>query len=254
MTEEAPVPSRLALVFKKRREELNMTQEDVARRVTERLAPPKKLTQQTYAAFEKGKSQSSKHSTIIADVLALPIAVVLETNLPNGFRPIAHASKSNASLIAPHLLVWDEKPPLYDEVEVPLFKEMELPGDSGHSKIQECGSVRLRIGQSTLSELDITADSIICAQVSGTSMEPVIPHGSTVGIDTSRKTVKDGDIFALNHNNQLRVRMLYRLPFGGLRIRSFNRDEYPDEEYSAERIRSEEISVIGRVFWYSVLR
>jgi hypothetical protein len=37
-----PAPSRLALVFKKRREELNMTQEDAARRVTERLAPQKK--------------------------------------------------------------------------------------------------------------------------------------------------------------------------------------------------------------------
>ncbi len=254
MTEETPAPSRLALVFKKRREELNMTQEDVARRVTERLAPPKKLTQQTYAAYEKGKSQSSKHSTIIADVLDLPIAVVLEANLPNGFKPIESASRSNASLIAPHLLVWDEKPPLYDEVEVPLFKEIELPSDSGRSEIQECGTVKLRIGQATLSSMNISAEKIICAQVSGTSMEPVIPNGSTVGIDKSRKTLKDGDIFALSHNNQLRVRILYRLPLGGLRMRSFNRDEYPDEEYSAERVKSEAIVIIGRVFWYSVLR
>lgn len=254
MTEQTPAPSRLASVFKKRREELNLTQEDVARRVTERLAPPKKLTQQTYAAFEKGKSQSSKHSTIIADVLKLPIGIVLEANLPAGLKPIESASRSNASFIAPHLLVWDEKPPLYDEVEVPLFKQVEFSGNSGRSEIQECGTVRLRIGQSTLSEMDISANCIICAQVSGTSMEPVIPNGSTVGIDTSRTTLKDGDIFALNHNGQLRVRMLYRLPLGGLRMRSFNRDEYPDEEYSAERVVSEGIVIIGRVFWYSVLR
>ena len=85
-------------------------------------------------------------------------------------------------------------------------------------------------------------------------MEPVIPDGNTVGIDKGKTSVRDGDLFALRHNNQLRVRMLYRLPIGGLRMRSFNRDEHPDEEYSDERIKAENIEILGRVFWYSVLR
>ena len=33
------------------------------------------------------------------------------------------------------------------------------------------------------------------------------------------------------------------------RLRSFNRDEHPDEEYTAQDIQDQEISVIGRVFW-----
>lgn len=61
-------------------------------------------------------------------------------------------------------------------------------------------------------------------------------------------------MFAINHNNQLRVKILYRLPRGGLRMRSFNRDEHPDEEYTDEQLRSENIVILGRVFWYSVLR
>ncbi|MEE5082072.1 hypothetical protein V2K58_21335 [Pseudomonas alliivorans] len=52
----------------------------------------------------------------------------------------------------------------------------------------------------------------------------------------------------------MRVKMLYKLPSGGIRMRSFNREEYPDEEYSERRIELEEIKIIGRVFWYSVLR
>lgn len=52
MTKNLPTPSRLALKFRARREELDLTQADVATRVTALLAPPKKLTQQVYAAFE----------------------------------------------------------------------------------------------------------------------------------------------------------------------------------------------------------
>lgn len=256
MTEQAPAPSTLAVIFKARREELNLTQEDVAKRVTERLRPPKKLTQQTYAAFEIGKSQSSKHATVIADVLDLPMGIVIETLSPGTFQygktPETSRHKANASLIAEPVRVWDDKPPLDDEVEVPLL--MEVQDDTGRTTIQPRGTVKLGIDQPTLLQMEIQPADIVCARVSGNSMDPVIPDSSTVGIDKGRTTVKDGDIFAVNHDNQLRVRMLYRLPRGGLRMRCLNRDEYSDEEYSAADIEAENIQILGRVFWYSVLR
>lgn len=257
MTEQTNTPSALARIFKARREELDLTQEDVAKRVTERLPAPQKLSQQTYAAFEKGKSQSSKHSTLIADVLNLPMGLVIETMSPGTFQfeanpEVRSRQEPNATLIAEPSLVWEEKSPLYDEVEVPLLKEVE--DDTGRCELQSRGTVKLRIDQATLVQMEIQPTNIICAKVSGNSMDPVIPDDSTVGIDTGRTTVKDGDIFAINHDNQLRVRMLYRLPRGGLRMRCFNRDEYSDEEYSATEIQSENIQILGRVFWYSVLR
>ncbi|OBZ25462.1 hypothetical protein BS643_12755 [Pseudomonas protegens] len=252
MTETTPSPSALALTFKARREELQLTQEDVARLVSELLKPPAKLTQQTYAAFERGKSQTSKHAWLIAQVLGIREA--LDSTLSNQSEPLTAGPKANARLIADPVLVWDEETSLYDEVEVPLFKEVELADGSGHCAIKEQGKVKLRIGAPTLQQMGIDPANIICAEVSGNSMSPVIPDGSTVGVDRGRTSVKDGDIFAINHNDQLRIRMLYRLPLGGLRMRSFNRDEHPDEEYTADRIRTENIEVLGRVFWYSVLR
>lgn len=257
MTEQATTPSALARIFKARREELDLTQEDVAKRVTERLPAPQKLSQQTYAAFEKGKSQSSKHSTLIADVLDLPMGLVIETMSPGTFQydsapKTPSRPEANASFIAEPSLVWDDKPPLYDEVEVPLLKEVE--DDAGRSTLQPRGTVKLRIDQATLLQMEIQPADIVCAKVSGNSMDPVIPDDSTVGIDTSRTAVKDGDIFAISHDNQLRVRMLYRLPRGGLRMRCFNRDEYSDEEYTANEVQAENIQILGRVFWYSVLR
>ena len=96
--------------------------------------------------------------------------------------------------------------------------------------------------------------NVVCITASGNSMEPVIPDGGLAGVDKGRTTVKDGDIFAIIQNNQLRIKILYRLPRGGLRMRSFNRDEHPDEEYPEDEIQTEGIMILGRVFWYSVLR
>ncbi|MNF17695.1 HTH-type transcriptional regulator PrtR [compost metagenome] len=50
----------------------------------------------------------------------------------------------------------------------------------------------------------------------------------------------------------LRVRYLYKLPGGGIRIRSENSDEYPDELLTRKDcIR---IKMLGRVFWWSTIR
>ena len=82
-------------------------------------------------------------------------------------------------------------------------------------------------------------------------MEPVLPHGSTVGVDTSQTNVIDGKMYAINHDGMLRIKTLYKLPGGGLRLRSFNTAEWPDERYEGDDLK--QIKVIGKVFWYSVL-
>ncbi|MCY1309102.1 HTH-type transcriptional regulator PrtR [compost metagenome] len=58
----------------------------------------------------------------------------------------------------------------------------------------------------------------------------------------------DGKVYALKDDGMLRVKVLYRLPGGKVRLRSYNRDEYDDEERELA-----EIMIIGRVFWSSVL-
>ena len=84
-------------------------------------------------------------------------------------------------------------------------------------------------------------------------MEPVLPDGSTVGIDQGSTAVVDGKMYALDHGGELRVKVLYRLPGGGIRVRSYNSDEHPDEEYTHHEMLTQEIRVLGRVFWSSAL-
>ncbi len=65
--------------------------------------------------------------------------------------------------------------------------------------------------------------------------------------------VVDGKIYALDHDGLLRIKFLYRLPGGGIRLRSFNRDEYEDESYTLDDVLEQRIVILGRVFWWSSL-
>jgi phage repressor protein C with HTH and peptisase S24 domain len=160
---------------------------------------------------------------------------------------------SNAQYLGP-IDVWDDDTPLDDdEVYVPFLKEVELSAGSGRTAVHQSHKQKLRFGKMTLRRQNVQPSEAVCVTVSGNSMEPVLPHGSTVGVDQGSNTITDGKMYAINHGGQLRVKTLYRLPGGGVRMRSYNREEHPDEEYTDEEMVAKEIIVIGKVFWYSVL-
>lgn len=250
-------PSAVAKMFKARRLALNLTQEDVANRVSQGLNPPDRLSQQSYAAYERGKSQTSKHMMQIATALGLSwpeVSKVMNEGLGLS-EPAQKTDVEHSALMLGPIEVWDDETPLDDdEVEVPLLKEIELSAGSGRVAIQEHSKAKLRFGKISLRRQGIEPANAVCVSVYGNSMEPVLPHGSTVGVDRGRTTIKDGDIYALDHNGHLRVKLLYRLPSGGVRLRSYNRDEHPDEEYTPQQINDQPLVILGRVFWYSVMR
>lgn len=170
-----------------------------------------------------------------------------------GMQPAPFKVESNAEYLG-QFSVWDDDTPLDDdEVYVPFLKEVELSAGSGKTVVEPSHKQKLRFGKQTLRRQNVQPSEAVCVTVSGNSMEPVLPHGSTVGVDQGCTAITDGKMYALNHGGQLRVKTLYRAPGGGIRMRSYNRDEHPDEEYSAEEMLQKDIMIIGKVFWYSVL-
>jgi phage repressor protein C with HTH and peptisase S24 domain/predicted XRE-type DNA-binding protein len=146
--------------------------------------------------------------------------------------------------------VWDDETPLPDdEVLVPFLKEVELAAGNGRLAVEVSSRRKLRFGKYTLRNQGIEPENARCVTITGNSMEPVLRNGATVGVDLGNTRIVDGDLYAINHAGQLRVKQAYRLPGGGIRLRSFNRDEHPDEEYSPEQMQAQELSLIGRVFW-----
>lgn len=149
---------------------------------------------------------------------------------------------------------WDSNTPLReDEVELPLFREVELSAGSGSTQVIENHGAKLRFARSTLRRAGVPAEAAACAYVRGNSMEPVMPDGTCVGVNTADKSIKDGEIYAIDHGGLLRVKYLYRRPGGGIRIVSQNSAEHPPEDLTAEEVASD-VRIIGRVFWWSVLR
>jgi len=184
------------------------------------------------------------------------VARKIEASLrkPHGWldvdRSEAQKPASNAEWLG-GLDLWDEHTPLdYDEVALPFLREVKLSAGIGSSEVQENHGCKLRFARSTLKRQGVQTERAYCVTVKGNSMEPVLPDGCTVGIDTGKKDVVNGDWYAIDHHGELRIKMMYRLPGGGYRLRSFNSDEYPDEYPVSEQ----ELRVLGRVFWWSGLR
>ncbi|MCS3468209.1 phage repressor protein C with HTH and peptisase S24 domain [Pseudomonas sp. JUb42] len=151
--------------------------------------------------------------------------------------------------------IWDDQTPLDDdEVSVPFLREVELAAGSGRFVIEESSNASLRFGKRSLRHNGVQFDQAKCVTVRGNSMLPVLRDGATVGVNVGKSAIGDivdGDLYAINHNGQLRVKQVYRLP-SGIRFRSFNRDEHPDEDYTFQQVQEEQIAILGHVFWWGM--
>ncbi|ELN2738931.1 XRE family transcriptional regulator [Pluralibacter gergoviae] len=215
-----------------------MTQDALAKRIG--------LTKATISQWESGSTTPNGKNLInLAETLSVtPEWLLTGKNVePKDVTPNAR--------IEGGFSVWDSATPLEDdEVEIPFYQEIELSAGNGTYVDLDNTGYKLRFAKSTLRKAGVDVSCAACVSVYGNSMEPVLPDGAVVGIDTSKNSVKDGKMYAIDQDGLLRVKLLYRLP-SGYRIRSYNRDEYDDEEYFNQD--ANRIKIIGQVFWYSVL-
>jgi phage repressor protein C with HTH and peptisase S24 domain len=232
------------------------------------LAERSGMTQTSISDLERGKSQSTSFVAQIAKacrVSAMWLATGERTMIPQGPNGETSLEKgwldmsdqtvpaeSNAELIGT-MSAWDSKTPLGDdEVAIPLYKEVELAAGGGATEVIEVPGRLLRFAKSTLREAGVQEANAVCATIKGRSMERLIMDGATIGIDTGTTHIEDGEIYAFDQDGMLRVKYLYRLPGGGVRVRSENDDEFPDETLTAEQFAS--IRMLGWVFWWSTVR
>ena len=225
------------LVAKARMKELKVTQESLA----EKLG----VTQGAVAHWLSGRREPDLETIgRILSSLGLPPLQMVDTP--------ARTIESNAELIG-MLSGWDSSTPLHDdEVAIPLYKEVEMAAGHGATEVVEVPGRLLRFAKSTLREAGVLESNAACATVSGRSMERLIMDGATIGIDRGTTNIIDGEIYAFDHDGMLRVKYLYRLPGGGLRVRSENHEEYPDEIIPPEQLSH--IRILGWVFWWSTIR
>lgn len=223
----------------------------------EPLAVAAGCTQASIQKLSSGKSRKSRFLPAIARALQIDVdwldtgempGIQAESGTPYKLRP-----KDGTPFVLGELSPWDDSTPLdEDEVALPLYKEVEIASGLGKSSVQIDEGRKVRFSSYTLRKAGIDPSNAACATNTGNSNHPLILDRATLGIDKGMTKIIDGQVYALDHDGLLRIKFLYRIP-GGLRLRSFNRDEYSDEDYSFEQVMEHRIQIIGRVFWWSTL-
>lgn len=253
---------------------MDMSEKSVAQIITEarqrqglnqsELARELGVTPQSVQAWESGRSvpRPAKFQEI-ARALGIRSQSLLQASGMLNVKSVTEflslfgedeASTTDSPMLS-DMRVWDDSTPLDDdEVYVPVLREVELSAGSGKFAIEEGPSSRLRFSKPDLRANGVQFSNAKCVRVSGGSMAPVLRDGATVGINVGKNQltdVVDGEMYAISHNGQLRIKQLFRLP-SGLRLRSFNRDDYPDEDYSFQQLKDQQISILGHVFWWGM--
>lgn len=221
---------------KLRRVELGLTQAE--------LAVMAKTSQQAIQQLEDGKTKRPRYLPELSAALGCSV------------KWLVTGSDDESDLLPPQsewgtVDAWDKNTPLSaDEVEVPFLKDIEFACGEGRIHCEDHNGFKLRFSKATLRRVGANSDGsgVLCFPASGDSMEPVIPDGATVAVDTDNKRIIDGELYAINQGDLKRIKQLYRKPGGKLLIRSINRD------YNDEEAEEAEVEIIGFVFWYSVLR
>ncbi|MGY3303169.1 phage repressor protein C with HTH and peptisase S24 domain [Pseudomonas sp. PvR086] len=219
------------------------------------LAERAGLTQTSISDLERGKSKATAFAAQIASACGVSPMWLAEGSgdMLKGVAVTAERTQPNVAMS--DIETWDDETPLDDdEVYVPFLQEVELAAGSGRFAIAESTSARLRFFKKDLRHNNVQFSNAKCVAVSGNSMLPVLRDGATVGVNVGKNTLSDivdGEMYAINHHGQLRVKQVYRTPTG-IRLRSFNRDEHPDEDYTFQQIQEQQISILGHVFWWAM--
>ncbi len=206
------------------------------------LAEKVKISQPAIQKLLSGKSNTSRKIVEIANALNVDLLW-----LTKGVGKAKLTKNSANATMLGAIDEWDSKTPLdEDEVEVPFYKDVRLSAGNGFADdIEDYNGYKLRLSRSTMRKYGIDKDCAVCLTVYGDSMEPVFRDGSTVGINQADTNIRDGKIYAINHDGLLRIKILERLPGNQVKIRSYNSD------YDDETVSLDDITILGRVWWQS---
>lgn len=133
---------------------------------------------------------------------------------------------------------------------IPYYRDTQVSAGNGVAHSPDHNHFKLPFSKAALKRLNIDPQHAVCLSVTGNSMFPLLPDGTTVGIHTADTQIRDGKIYALKYNGLLRVKVLHGISDSEIRVQSANPDKtaFPDEMLNVA-----DVEIVGRVFWWSVL-
>ncbi|CQJ12410.1 transcriptional repressor DicA [Yersinia mollaretii] len=233
----------LAERLKKARKAAKLTQVQLGERAG--------VTQAAIQKIEAGKVEKTGYLVALANALNVdPQWLSGEANnLGSNVKPDRSDSSIPPESEWGSVDAWDSDTPLPDdEVYIRFYKDIELAAGHGKENGDDHNAFLLRFSKATLRRYGAQKENVVSFPIHGNSMLPVMPEKTTVTIDTGNKKIVDGGIYGICQDGLCRLKILYRLPGNKLSIRSYNKDEFPDEEADLGSVE-----IIGRVINWSVM-
>lgn len=109
---------------------------------------------------------------------------------------------------------------------------------------KELAAVRRENLRKWMDARDMTGSQL--AEKIGSAMEPYLQAGDSVMIDVGQVGIRDGDVYAIRHGGDMRLRRLFITVDGGVQLRSDN-PTHPSETLPCDA--AAKLGVIGRVIW-----
>jgi transcriptional regulator with XRE-family HTH domain len=144
---------------------------------------------------------------------------------------------------------YDEVMPDGEYAMVPRL-DVKLSGGHGHDGAQQLdfgfddGELRA-YSADWIRKRRLKPSKLRVLKATGRSMERTIFDGDDLLVDLGDTLIVDGAVYALWYEGSERVKRLFRIPGGGLRISSDNKDEFPEIVLGPEYLGH--VYIIGRV-------
>lgn len=123
---------------------------------------------------------------------------------------------------------------------------IQVSAGSGRLATDETPTRKLAFRHKWLKFKGLKEKDLVLVFANGDSMEPTIGDNNTLMIDTSKRDLKDGNIYVIRTNNHLIVKRVQTLWNKGILLLSDNK-EYREQQI--EPNEAEDLEVIGKVVW-----
>lgn len=222
--------------------ELNITQADLMR-----LTGAARGTVSGW--FNGMNSPSAKHIGAVCAALKTTPQWLLD-----GIGP---SETSNGAMTNIEIDVYSPGDPIPEGyVAIDYYDDVYVSAGNGYLNIDYPSSKKMLFETALVKQCNVQSDEAKIIHVRGESMQPVLWDGQPISIDTSAKKIFDGEIYAFQVTDDTKIKYLFKWNeqgIGGFKAVSANPDKnrYPDEYYSPDRIECENIQIIGQ-YWMKI--
>jgi len=133
-----------------------------------------------------------------------------------------------------------------EEFDYVPMAEVQLSAGNGAFVLSENTEGYYAFRKEWLARTLTSPKNAVLVHVTGNSMAPTIIEDDVVMLDTGRRHVYDGKVYALRMDNTVMVKRLALRPADRILIMSDNKEEY--EPYEADR---KDIQVLGQIVWFA---